>query len=623
MSSGASAGTSGTADAVTTTPSALLAQAQADLARRNFTDALRHTDTLLATPVAPALRAAALLVAGDAGYGMAAYTTASARYGEFVSAYPSLPDAPRAAMSLGWAQYRAGDAHNARLAWTALVNRYPTDARAPLALMLAAEVANQAADASEARVALDRLVLRYPDSPYASAARLSRSIIAIRQQREQDAVRDLDAVIRTAGVAPVEERRRIVHALATAGSELTLQTRPTAPASTGGDGAAEPVERFVATVAARDPADAPAVIHTLVLGAAAEQGWTSPRAGTLAARLVDDYPAYAPGRGLLTRVAQESVTAGQWPMARKAYETLAAHGAPPNGSGNLDFAEALSRTGAPDAARDRLQQVVAAGGPEAPRALSRLAEIDEAAGDRRAALTAYDTLSRDYPRQPRSPESLLAQARLVDEFGPAYRARSLLRAVAENNRGEVAGEAAYRLGRTLSTEGQHRDAAQWYLTATSAAPGSKWEKLGLLGAGDSFVALRDPRRALSAYDRLLHDDDPALRGEASYRVAEIYRAERRHADAATLYLQAAQLTAGSATEPRALVGAVSCLVASGDRHRAETTYQRLVQAQKTTPSDLTAARTALRTESRPDAAEPRAVIKEWRAVDDSSASAQR
>jgi len=120
-----------------------------------------------------------------------------------------------------------------------------------------------------------------------------------------------------------------------------------------------------------------------------------------------------------------------------------------------------------------------------------------------------------------------------------------------------------------------------------------------------------------------------MRADVAYRVAEMLRTDGRHREAASMYLQAAQLAPSSPTEPRALVGAVSCLVAAGDRKAAETAYQRLLQAPKTGPNDLAAARTALRIEtrpaaskSRPAASEARPVIKEWREVDESSAKAQ-
>ena len=76
-------------------------------------------------------------------------------------------------------------------------------------------------------------------------------------------------------------------------------------------------------------------------------------------------------------MAQQSVVDGQWPTARKAYETLAAHYPSPNGKTDMDLAEALYRTGAPAAARDRLQKTAAVGGADGAQALLRLAEISE------------------------------------------------------------------------------------------------------------------------------------------------------------------------------------------------------------------------------------------------------
>ena len=617
-------------------PSTTLAQAQADLARRYFPDAQNKAETLLAARVPPAVRAAALLVAADAAYGMYVYPAAATRYGEFVTTYPGSSDAPRATLRLGWAQYRQGNLAGARQTWTALANRYPSDSHAALALALAAEVASQAGDAGEARVLSDRVVMRYPTSPYAPAARLSRAILALRQQREQDAVRDLNELAKGDGARAVEERHRLLQTLAVPRTELALEDHSAPVASVGSDvagspgragsparSADDPFERFVTAVVSRDPASAPLVLHGLLLGAAADRGWASPRAGALAVRLAADFPAYPPASALLTRVAQQSAAAGEWPTARKAYESLAAHYPNLSGKTDIELAEALYRTGAPVAARERLAKVAAAGGPDSARALLRLAEISDATGDRGAALTAYDTLLRDYPRLSRQPDSLLAHARLLDEFGPAYRARAALRAVAEDGRGEAAAEAAYRLGRTLSAEGQHREASEWFTRAATSAPGSKWERLALLGTGDSLTQLRDYRGASSAYDRLLKDPDAAMRAEASYRLGVIAHTEGRHRDAAGLYLQAAQLAPGSSTEPRALVGAVGCLVAAGDRKAADAAYQRLVQAPKTGPNDLTAARTALRVEPRPVTPEPRPAIKEWRPVDESSASAQR
>ena len=119
-------------------------------------------------------------------------------------------------------------------------------------------------------------------------------------------------------------------------------------------------------------------------------------------------------------MATAAAADGQWPVARRAWETLVAR-APAGAVGRsarLSLAEALFRTGAAAEAR-AIAQSVAAGGEEAPRALLLLAEIHQASREPLAALAVYDRLLREYPRAERSPQSLLAHARLLEEFSKA------------------------------------------------------------------------------------------------------------------------------------------------------------------------------------------------------------
>src|SRR5262249_19742571 len=139
------------------------------------------------------------------------------------------------------------------------------------------------------------------------------------------------------GARAVEGRQRVVAALGAPRTELSLEEEATPVVSVGTDvvassalptngtrAAEDPLERFVAAIESRDRANAPLVLHGLLLGAA-ERGWSSPRAGALAVRLADNFPTYPPAPALLARVAEQSVADGQWPTARKAYESLAAH----------------------------------------------------------------------------------------------------------------------------------------------------------------------------------------------------------------------------------------------------------------------------------------------------------
>jgi tetratricopeptide (TPR) repeat protein len=265
----------------------------------------------------------------------------------------------------------------------------------------------------------------------------------------------------------------------------------------------------------------------------------------------------------------------------------------------VEFAEALFRTGATVQARAQCEMVVASGDDATPRALLLLAQIEQASGRRREALTAYDRLLRDYPRLERSPESLLAHATLLEEFGEKDRAREALTRVARQGKGEIAAEAAYRVATASSAEKQHATAVEWYMTAASLAEGSRWSRLALLGAGRSLTALGDTAKAISVYRKLLPQDDDLARGrdletsgEAAFRIAEILHRTGEYAGAVNLYLTSASVTAGTRAESRALVGALQCQVARGDRAAAQALYQRLLGT-KADPELLAIARRAL------------------------------
>jgi tetratricopeptide (TPR) repeat protein len=222
-----------------------------------------------------------------------------------------------------------------------------------------------------------------------------------------------------------------------------------------------------------------------------------------------------------------------------------------------------------------------------------------------ATLAAYDRLFAEHAGVPRSTQSLLAHARLLEDAGQPARARPVLQRVVAQSKGEVAAEAAYRLATILGDARDHQAAVEWYLTAAYVGNGSRWTGPALLGAGAALAALNETSDALAIYRRLLPAqktpggaEDRAVSGEAAYRAAEIVRVAGRHGDALDLYLTSARLTAGSAAERRALVGAVRCLVATGDRAAAEAIYQRLQASSATEPEHLAVVRQALQAPAR-------------------------
>jgi TolA-binding protein len=547
------------------------------------------------------VRAGALLTAADAAYGMRSYAVAAARYGEFLSMYRDLPGAARAAMAVGWAALRQGDQAQARRAWTAVADTFPGDASAPLALVFAAELASRAGDAGATLQLLDRIITQHTASPYAGIARLTRSSLALSRQQEDEALRDLDEVIRTSGTAAIDIRRKLGEALAIPGAEADLESVASRA------GGLQPVEEntlepFARTFLERRHREAlPYTLHGLVLLAAADRGWSDVLAAALASRLVEDFPSYPPATVLLTRVATEAAAAGQWPVARSAWETMVARAPAALGrSARVSFAEALFRTGSMAQART-IAHSMAAGGEAAPRALLLLAEIHEAWQEPHAALAVYDRLLREHPRVDRSPRSLLAHAQLLEDLGQSRRAEPVLRRLVEVSSGEVVAEAAYRLAQGLRAEGQHATAVEWYLTSVYVAESSRWARLALLGAGASLTALDETKAALAVYRKLLPKrpgvDPPADReasGEAAYRAGEILAGADLHQDALDMFVMSAHFTAGLPAERRALAGVVRCLVATGDQAAAETVYRRLIASGAAEPDLLAQVRTALR-----------------------------
>jgi TolA-binding protein len=585
--------------------SVLLAQAQADLARGDFLQAQAHAETALRSNPPKAVRATALLVTADAASALQLHRLAARHYGEIVDKHGKSAEAPLATMGLAWAELRQGDRRRARRTWTRLADTFPTDPRAPLALALAAEVASEAGDLSAAQVLLDRIIARHARTPQAESARLSRSIVLLRRHREDDAVRDLDAVVQAGGTSAIDERGRLIASLGAPRADIAVAALPVAAAANGNGQrpprSSDALEQFAtAFLDTHDRSGAPYVLHGLVVLAATSRGWTDPLVGTLASRLVDDFPTYPPASALLARVGASAVTAGQWPVVRRAYESLVTRdpASPFAQSVRVDLAEALLRTGAAAEARRHLDDV-GASGRATPRVLLLQAEVSETLGDRRSALAAYDRLLAEHPDLPREPRSLLSHARLLEDSGQPAPARLVLQRVVARAGGEVAAEAAYRLATILSAAREHQTAVEWYLTAAYAADGSRWARPALLGAGGSMTALNETKEALAIYQKLVSStngraEDGHVGGEAAYRAAEIFRVGQRHEAALDMYLTSAHLTAGSAAERRALVGAVRCLVATGDRASAEVIYRRLLESSATEPELLAGARQALR-----------------------------
>src|SRR6185436_1678376 len=109
---------------------------------------------------------------------------------------------------------------------------------------------------------------------------------------------------------------------------------------------------------------------------------------------------------------------------------------------------------------------------------------------------------RDYPTAAGTERAAFGQGRLLLTEGKWEEARPLLQKALDDADPTTAAEAAFRLGEGHRAAGQHGDAVQAYMTAAYLAPESPWGQRALLGAGQSFTALKQSDAAVIAFRKL-------------------------------------------------------------------------------------------------------------------------
>jgi TolA-binding protein len=557
---------------------AALRLAQLDFDARDFAQALAAAEPLLGESLTPEVRAAALLLAGEAAYWARQYDRAAGFYARFLSEQPQHLQAPAVMLALGWAELRRGRLEIARQRWTAFAQAAPGHPHAAAALLLSAELAARAGDVPAAQALLDQVLARYPGTEHADLAVLNRALLAIREGRGKDALGDLESLARRSAASLFRGRIRAARGVALlqvgqfseAGAEFgaalgqgeealarlglasaamlrrqwpeavrefaaarDLASGPAAAAAEYGlaavafnQGRSEEFKQFAAGLlaSAPDPGVIPAVLAGMAHVAAQERQW--PEARGYALRLVGQYPRHQMAAGTVGRLAGAAAAAEQWALAREMYQTLAARY--PELAGRVDrmaYAETLLRTGGAAEARGELETFVtaAAGDPRLPRALLLLAEAREAAGDRAGAYEIYARLSRQFPAAKELPMGLLAEGRLLLADGRWSEARGLLERAVESGDARVAAEAAFHLGEGWRAAGKHEEAVEAYMTAAYMAPDIPWGRRALLGAGQAFTALERHDSAAIVYRKLLAAPqlEPALAEQARKALAAL------------------------------------------------------------------------------------------------------
>jgi TolA-binding protein len=538
---------------------AALRLAQLDFDAREFARAEASAKSLLAEPLPADLHAAALLLAGEAAYWARDYEGAAELYGRFLAEQPKEHETPGVGLALGWAELRRGRPDAARERWIRFASEAPADPHAAEALVLAAELFARAGDLPSARRLLGSVILKFPRTEQADVATLNRAILATHAGNPAAALSELTLLVERAPQSPYIGRARLARGVVLLALGRSRDAQPDFQAALGqgegviahlglGGAALDRADWGVATrefTTARDAAsgevamiaeyglaavafnqrrsdefkrlatpllsrpDDPRVTPYLLFGmeavAADEKRWAEAR--ELAVRLTTRFPSHTAAPAAVADLAGASGADAQWALAREMFEVLRVRypGHAQSPASRLVFGEALLRTGAPAEGRRELEAFVrgAPRDPRLPHALLLLAEAQEATGDRAAALELYQRVNRDYPGAAKEGQALVGAARLLQTDGKWAQARALLdRAIDQGDGGQVA-EAAYRLGEGLRGAGQHEEAVEAYMTAAYVAPDSIWARRALLGAGQSFVTLRQSESAVIVYRKLL------------------------------------------------------------------------------------------------------------------------
>jgi TolA-binding protein len=544
---------------------AALRLAQTDLAERNYTQARAAAEGLIGGPASADTTAAALIVAGEAAYWSRDYDRAAGHFARFLADVPASPAAPVVKLALGWTELRRGRVPAARQALADFARDHRADPRLPAVLLLSAELAQQAGDERAARGLLDQLIARFPDDELAAVATLNRAVLAIRGGRAAEGLRGLSGVPARAALSPHLPRIRVARGVALIETGRLDEARPELQdAVTAGEDDArlglgriafarrqwdEAVREFLAVRDARtgpvaaaaeyglaaalynqgkkadfarlaaplvagraDPATMPHLLAALAGIAIEEKKWPAARA--LTSRLVGEFSGSPLAPPALAALGAAASRDQQWPIAREAYQIrgdryASVPSVQSDTAGQLDFAEALLRTGASAEARTRLESFAGgpAKGPQTPRALALLAQAREAQGDRPGAIEAYARLRQEHPGAPAADTALLGQARLLQAEGRWDQARPALERALDAGQPAAAAEAAYLLGEGLRGAGKHQDAVEHYMTAAYMAPDTSWGRRALLGAGQSFVALKQRDAAEIVYRKLVAAKD--------------------------------------------------------------------------------------------------------------------
>lgn len=535
---------------------AALRLAQTNFEMREFAQATADLHALLQSRIPPELRAAALLLQGEAAYRGSNWAVATAAFRRVVVEFPQHPQAALARLSLPWIALRQSQKDDARQLFLDFAKALPDNAYAVDALVLAAELTLTAGDFPGARQQLEHVIGAYPMQPRTDFARLNRAILMVRSGQSIDAQPLLRDWLARAPSPPLVGRAHAALAaallatnqLAEAGTEFAAaqQEGVGAFASLGlGTVALVQGRLDAATKALTDARDtgtadisamadyglaavalergglkefkqpalaalkqspsgpmAPRLLYILTGIAVEERDLTT--ALDSAKKLALQFPDDEAAPDALERVGSAAARTASWPTVYEAYSLLRQKypGSPFVDESKYLVEEAALQTGRASEARSDLEKMVVTS-PNDGQAWILLARAREASGDRPGALEAYTRATKEAKGPEWNREALLGHARLLALDKRWDQARAVLDPLLKSDDQLLMLEAAYSIGEAYRGEGDLLAAAEYYMTAAYVAPDSAFGRRSMLAAGQAFAALKQPDAAATVYRKLL------------------------------------------------------------------------------------------------------------------------
>jgi TolA-binding protein len=261
------------------------------------------------------------------------------------------------------------------------------------------------------------------------------------------------------------------------------------------------------------------LVHALAAAAVEEKRWADARRWTV--KFTEDFPKDQAAPDALARLGAAAFAANELALARESYDLLLKRypQSPRADEVRVDLAEAMLKTGAGAEARQLLEQFVTGrtGDSRLPRAWFLLAQARQAVGDRARAVDAYTRLIAEYPQSEFARGVQTTRGRLLQEVGRWEESRQVWEKIQNEGDAEARVEAAYRLGEAYRVRERYEDAAEAYMTAAYLGRETLWGRRALIGAGQSFVALKDGKSAAIVYRKLLDlpNVEPELAQEAT------------------------------------------------------------------------------------------------------------